>query len=340
MELSKKNKTLNAFAIAVFTVIRVVMFSYFPNLSDKTPYIPFILLIAAFAVLSAVIATKISDRTERKADAVLLLMSADFFFTLQNDAAFLAVAVMWEVCALIALIEKKTVVKEIIIIAASFASALLLPNTAFSYVLLAAFVYFMANRKESAVKAAAVAAVAVVSGIAGFAVHNSVLKDTAEFSYFINTFTMGSYGQTVFAGFAVIIPTVILSIVLIKMLVTCSKTDIKASSAADIKNRKKEMQLYIIGAAVLFAVFAAGLIMKKFDMYLLINQLVPVLFITMILNKNAAAEKTVEKINAFFSEHSFAALLIFIAVFAVQMACLDDAGLGGAVRDNISRLIF
>ena len=336
MEMSNKNKTLNAFAIAAFTVIRVVMFSYFPNLSDKTPYIPFVLLIAAFAVLTAVLATKISEKTEKKADAVLLLMSADFFFTLQNNAAFLAVAVMWEVCALIAMIDKKTFIKEAVIIAASLASALLLPYSAFGYVLLAAFVYFMANRKNSAVKAAVFAALTVIGGVVGFAVHHSALKDTAEFSYFINTFTMGTYSQTVNVGFVAVIPSVILGAVLIKMLATQSGTGTNPSE----KNGKKEMQICLAGMAILFAVFAAGLVMKKYEMYLLINQIVPVIFIAMLLNKNTAAEKTLERINTFFSEHSFAALIVFVLVFGIQMICLDNAGLGGAVRDNISRLIF
>lgn len=340
MEMSKKNKTLNAFAIAVFTAVRVGVFSYFPNLSDKTPYIPFILLIAAFSLLTAALAMKVSERCEKRADAMLALVLADFFFTLQNNAAFLAVAVLWEACALIALAEKKTFIKEAVVIAVSFVSALLLPYSAFSYALLAAFICFMVNRRVSAVKALVCSILTILGGISGLAVHNLALKNTAEFINFINTFTLGTYSQTVYVSFVAVIPTVLMSIVLIKMLVTNSKAGINRSAAAEIKNGKKEMQLYIAGMAVLYIISVAGLIMKKYEMYLLINQLVYVICFAMILNKNSAAEKTIERINTFFTEHSFAALIIFVLVFGIQMLCIDRTGQGGAIRDGISRLIY
>lgn len=340
MEMSKKNKTLNALAIAVFTVVRVVMFSYFPNVSDKTPYIVLGVLLAAFAVLTAVLVIKVSERSENRADALLLLMLADFFFTLQNNSAFLAVAVLWEVCALLALMKKETAVKESVLIAVSFASALLLPYSAFSYVLLAAFICFMINRNKSPMKAAVCSVLAVIGGAAGFAVHNLALKDVAEFTDFINTYTLGTYNQVVFTGFIPVIPTAVISAVLIKMLVTHTNHGINRLGPADIKKRKKEMRLWLAGIAVLYIVSVAGLVMKKFDMYLLIDQIVPVIFVAMLLNKNSAAEKVLGKVNTFLSEHSFAALFIFVLFFGVQTFCMDKIGWGGSIRDFFSRLIY
>lgn len=338
--MSKKNITWNAFAIAVFTVIRVVMFSYFPNLSDKTPYIPLGILLAAFAVLTSLLLLKVSKSSERKTDAVLLLIFADSFFTLQNNSAFLAVAVLWEICALLALTKKKTVIKEAVLIAVSFVSALILPYSVFSYVLLAAFICFMVNRKNSPMKAAVCSVLAIVGGAAGFAVHNTALKGTAEFNNFINTYTLGTYNQSISLSVVSIIPAAVISAVFIKMLVTYSKSGLNPSGAAGIKNRKKEIKFYIAGIAVLYAVSAVGLAMKQFDMYLLINQIVPVIFVAMILNKDTSAEKALERINKFLSEHSFMALIIFIFVFAVQIYCLNKIGVGGAMREYIGRLIY
>lgn len=340
MEKTKKNKTFNALAITVFTVIRVVMFSYFPNVSDKSPYIVLGVLLATYAVLTSVLFMRVSNKCENKADMVLLFMFADFFFTMQSNSAILIVSILWEVCALLTLSEKKTPIKETVLFVVSFASAIVKPYTAFSYVLLGTFVYFMKTRKNSPVKATVCALIAAACGVSGFAVNSLLLKDNTEFVNFVNQYTLSGYDGSVVPSIAVVIPVAAIAALLLGMMVNFSKADKKSSRPADAKEAGHEMIICVIGSAVMFGVSLVGFALNQVDMYMLVNQIVPSVLIVMLLNRNNAVEKTFKRVNSFASNHPFAAISIFIAVFGIQIYCLDAIGLGGEIRSFIERQVY
>lgn len=340
MEMQKKGKMMNAPVIAVFTVIRVVMFSYFPNFSDKTPSILFGTLLAVYAVLTAVVFSVASKKSNSKADGILLLMFADFFFTMQVHSFALAVAIVWEAYVLFAFSEKNSNVKAVLLVVAALISSLLMPYTLFSYVLLAAFVYFLVNFRKSASKSILVPMISVVAGAGGFAVNELVLKTNTGFDSFVNGYTFGRYGMPASINVAVVIPTLAVSAVLFALFVKSSKETEKNSRPADAKIIRKETVSYIVGAALMLVVAAAGFIFNQSDMYMLINLIVPSSLVALLLSKNNAAEKTFAKVNGFVSSHSFAVWFIFIVIFAIQVYGLEKTGLGGEIRSFIERLVY
>lgn len=340
MKLLKNNKAVNACAIAVFTVIRVVMFTYFPNTNDNTPKIVFGILLSAFAILTSALLLKVNERCENKASAILLLIYADFFVTLQNNSALLLTAVLWELCALLALAKKESLIKEAVLVVVSFASTALLPLSVFSYVLAAAFIYLVVNYAKAPKKAIAGSAAAVLSGAAGFLVHSLVLKDMAEFRSIADMYTFGRYDMEIPISVISVIPTAILGALFLKMFISFSKDENNSLSATKNIKSKKAAKAYAAGIIVLYVASAAGLVMKRFEMYLFINQIIPMSFVALVLTKNSAAEKILDKLNGFLEKHSFAALLIFILIFGIQVYCLDKMGLGGMTRSYLERLIY
>lgn len=340
MEMQKKGKTMNALVIAAFSVIRVVLFSYFPNVSDKTPYVLFGILLAVYAVMTAVIFDAVGKKSDNKADNIMLLIFADFFFTMQVHSLALLTAIIWEAYVLISLSEKKSPVKEAFLIAGALISALIMPYTLFGYVLLAAFIYFLMNSGKSVFKAALVAVLAVVAGAVGFVINKFALMNSTAFVDFVNGYTMGRYSQPVMMNFAVAVPMLVVAAVLLASFFKNMKAEKKASRPADAKIIKTEMTAWVTGVAVMVAVSVIGFVIKQIDMYMLINLIVPVTLVAMLLNKKDAAEKTLEKVNGFVSKHSFAAFVIFLVIFGIQVYCIDKTGLGGEIRSYIDRLVL
>ncbi len=334
---SFKKSNFAPLLVALFIFLRAVLLSdrdlvgfadFYPLTFDfSTVGIVFVCLILLFAVLSAILMTKLESKFG-KAGLIIsaILVTEPLLFAKQENCINLFIWCIALLFILNALREKTIIPNEITLVVFLFVATILLENALFLYVF-PALVFYFASKIDKLFKSTKNLIMLILSAIticAGIVLNSHLVKTYPAFDKFIKEFTFFenvyfkhiSYENVLLFIFA--IPVFVLGIYFFKEM-------FKNRSTVSLKKKDKKKTEEVVAifnpafAAVTIAVAyifsVIGFIQAGSAAFCTINYIVPLSMISLLNTKNVSAEKSMHKLTEIIEKHSFVFIVILITLF-------------------------
>ena len=285
-------------------------------------------LLLLFSVLAAVTAVKIYQKGGEIVSFFLILLIADpLFFTLSNNCLKLAVSCIGLIFVLNALREKPIVPNEITICLFLLISAFLMPKSVFSFIPLAMTVYIFSNLNRLCEKAKRwlVLIPAAACTAVGFAANTLLCDKYRSVSTAFRHLAFGDWEQVGSARLLMLTAVP----VLIVGLFCLSRFGKEQSQLPKHLNDGKYLNLPYDLFALCYILSVIGFFLSSSEAFFAVNLIVPAMFLSMLLSKRTAAERTAEIFNNGIRKHAFLAATAFLLYNCFSYFMLNNYILNG-----------
>lgn len=283
--------------------------------------ITLIVLLAIFSVLAALVISKIGKVFGETAKYISVLLVAEpLFFVKQDNCIVLFIAVLALLFILNALREKPVIPNEITLILFLLISTVLSENAIFLFVLPALIIYFIVGAENilKSTKRLVMLILSLVSVGAGIFLNDLLIRKYPAFDSFIKTY---SYFENVYFKhikyenillFVFVIPTLVLGVYFLVEFVKQSK-----------ENGKTESYITVGAVTAAYVLSIVGFFLRGSEALFAVNYIVPATVLTLVKNKNSAAQSAMNKVNSAVSKHTlvFISAVVFLCFLAVRVFC-------------------
>lgn len=280
-------------------------------------------LLLLFSVLAAAVTVKIHRKGGEKVSFFLILLIADpLFFTLSNDCLKLAVSCIGLIFVLNALKDKPVIRNEIAFCFFLLICAFLIPDSILSFIPLALVVYIFSNlnRLCENAKRWTVLIPAAVCTTVGFAVNKLLCEKFRNVYTALRHLSFGDWEQVGSARLLMLTAVP----VLIVGLFCLARFGKEQSQLPKHSNDGKYLNLPYDLFALCYFLSIVGFLLSSSEAFFTVNLILPVMFLTMLLSKRTAAEKTADIVNDGIRKHAFLAAAAFVIYNLISYVMLND----------------
>lgn len=325
VKITKKRNLLTTLLVFAFVFVRAILLTnrrdigienfYTLSLNYESREITLLVLFFAFAVLMALVISKLSKKYGENATYVsILLLAEPFLFAKMADCVSLFVVVLGLIFVLNVLSEKKIIPDEVILIMFLFVSTLLIKNATFLFVAPAILIYLFKDitqifRKTSKIIMLIISAISVGAGVC---LNDILTEKYPAFDAFIKDYSFFQqiyYKHVSYENIGLLLLAVPALIFGIMMIINLFK-----------QGEKEYAVLTTVAVAIAYIVSLAGFFfIEGSRAAYTINFIMPIAFIGTL--NNEANKSSALKVNNMISRHKLSFAVVVILVFYIAIRC-------------------